>query len=98
MRKAGRVVQRIGAGDLTARAQLGCHAPDEIGTVAKAVNDMLTRLERQDAQQKELLAAVSHELRMPMTRIRLISEMAKDGSIAAMHHDLEHSRISSTMQ
>lgn len=84
-----RVVQRIGAGDLTARAQLGCHAPDEIGTVANAVNDMVTRLERQDAQQKELLAAVSHELRTPLARIRLISEIAKDGASATMHDELE---------
>lgn len=71
------VVQRIGEGELGARAQLGCHAPDEIGVVAHAVNDMAAKLERQSKSQRELLASVSHELRTPLSRIRLLSELAR---------------------
>ncbi len=72
------VVRKIGQGDLTARAQLGCHEPDEIGLVSEAVNDMAARIEKQIADQRELLATVSHEMRTPLARIRIISEIARD--------------------
>jgi signal transduction histidine kinase len=72
------VVRKIGEGDLTARAQLGCNEPDEIGLVSEAVNDMAARIEKQIADQRELLATVSHEMRTPLARIRIISEIARD--------------------
>jgi signal transduction histidine kinase len=72
------VVRRIGSGDLKARTDLGCYEPDEIGVVADAVNDMAARIEKQIADQRELLATVSHEMRTPLARIRIISEIARD--------------------
>lgn len=72
------VVRKIGAGDLKARAQLGCSQPDEIGVVADAVNDMAARIDKQMNDQRELLATVSHELRTPLSRLRIISEIARD--------------------
>ncbi len=41
---------------------------------------MAARIERQLADQRELLAAVSHELRTPLARIRLLTEMAREGN------------------
>ncbi len=71
------VVKRIGSGDLKARAEPRTH--DEIGVVADAINEMATRIEKQLTDQRELLAAVSHELRTPLARMRLVSEIARDG-------------------
>lgn len=84
------VVRKIGEGDLTARAQLGCGQPDEIGLVADAVNDMAARIEKQIADQRELLATVSHELRTPLSRLRIISELARDaGATEKTFDDLD---------
>ena len=73
------VVKRIGSGDLKARAESSCYEEDEIGVVADAVNEMASRIEKQLTDQRELLAAVSHELRTPLARMRLVSEIARDG-------------------
>ncbi len=73
------VVKRIGGGDLKARAGMSCQSLDEIGVVAEAINEMATRIEKQLTDQRELLAAVSHELRTPLARMRLVSEIARDG-------------------
>ena len=72
------VVKRIGAGDFSARSEIGCHEPDEIGVVSEAVNEMAARIQKQISQQRELLAAVSHELRTPLARVRIISELGRD--------------------
>lgn len=81
------VVKRIGAGDLKARAQMSCQSQDEIGVVAEAINEMAARIEKQLTDQRELLAAVSHELRTPLARMRLVSEIARDGGATAKTFD-----------
>lgn len=74
-----RVAREIGEGKLGSRVSLDRRHADEVGVVAETVNDMAARIEKQLADQRELLAAVSHELRTPLARIRLITEMARDG-------------------
>jgi len=84
------VVQKIGTGDLKARTQLSCYQPDEIGVVAEAVNDMAARIEKQMADQRELLATVSHEMRTPLARVRIISEIAREtGATPKTFDDLD---------
>jgi signal transduction histidine kinase len=73
------VVKRIGDGDLSARTEWSCYEPDEIGVVADAVNEMANRIEKQVKDQRELLATVSHELRSPFARVRVITELGRDG-------------------
>ncbi len=73
------VVKRLGGGDLKARAVMSARSLDEIGVVADAINEMASRIEKQLTDQRELLAAVSHELRTPLARMRLVSEIARDG-------------------
>lgn len=65
-----RVVQDIGNGKLSSRARLARGAHGEVGRLAVVVNDMAERIEKQLALQRELLAAVSHELRSPLARMR----------------------------
>jgi two-component system, OmpR family, sensor kinase len=69
------VTRAIGAGDLKSRARLGRHQPGEIGILAESINFMAGRIEKQIQDQKELLAAVSHEVRTPLARLRVVEEL-----------------------
>ncbi len=74
-----RVAGDLGRGRLDSRVEVGCYAPDEVGVVGEAMNDMAGRIQKQLKDQRELLATVSHELRTPLSRIRLLTEIARDG-------------------
>ncbi len=73
-----RVVQDIGQGRLASRMKLGHHNAGELGAIAIAVNDMASRIERQIEDQRNLLAAVSHEIRSPLARMRFMVETLRD--------------------
>jgi signal transduction histidine kinase len=79
LRHLARVAERIGQGQLSSRAELGRHQPGEVGVLADALNDMAARIEKQLADQRELVAAVSHEIRAPLARLRVIVELLRDG-------------------
>jgi len=72
-----RVTREIGSGNLVSRVRLGRHHMGEVGVLADAVNDMARRIERQLNDQRELLAAVSHEIRSPLARLRVLSELLR---------------------
>jgi two-component system, OmpR family, sensor kinase len=75
-----KVVRDIGEGHLDARMQLCQHGHrGELGVVARAVNSMAEKIERQIAAQRELLAAVSHEIRSPLGRLRMLVELEREG-------------------
>ncbi|MDY7230493.1 ATP-binding protein [Hyalangium sp. s54d21] len=74
-----RAASALGAGKLETRVKLGRGASGEMGVLAEAFNDMAARIERQMADQRELLAAVSHELRTPLARMRVLTEILRDG-------------------
>lgn len=75
-----RVAQELGEGNLKARATVDRHTEGEARLLGEAINEMADRIERQLADQRELLAAVSHELRTPLGHLRLLAELARDGS------------------
>ena len=56
---------------------------DEITHLAQTMNDMLDRLQRADAAQRAFVSNASHELRSPLTAIRVISESSPSGIDAA---------------
>lgn len=72
------VVDAIGEGRLDRRAQLHPHDAGELGALARSVNTMAERIERQVEQQRELLAVVSHEIRSPLARMRFMVETLRD--------------------
>jgi len=78
------VVQRFGDGDLTARARVTPRARDEVARVAHAIDQMADRIERQVREERQLLAVVSHELRTPLARIRVLTELVRDGQLTAL--------------
>ncbi|MBN8748342.1 Sensor protein RstB [Xylophilus ampelinus] len=71
-----RSVQRFGEGDLSARAR--DDGEDEVADLARRFNDAATRIEQLIRSHKSLLANASHELRSPLTRIRMGLELMGD--------------------
>jgi len=79
--------QRIARGDFSARVHLT--EVDELSDVAEAFNLMGDELQKSFARQRELeqarrdlIAAVSHDLRTPLTSIRAMIEALADGVVA----------------
>lgn len=66
----------------------------EVRSAGTAFLDMRNRLERQNEQRKMMMSGISHDLRTPLTRLRLgLSMMSSDmppdaGEIAAMESDI----------
>jgi signal transduction histidine kinase len=70
--------QRYGAGDFA--TPIPQRSRDELGQVAQQVNAMADGLQRMLQGQRELLLAISHELRSPLTRARLNAELVAEGT------------------
>ncbi|SEO45774.1 sensor histidine kinase [Actinacidiphila rubida] len=69
-----RTVTAISAADLARRVpDPGTH--DEVGDLARTMNDMLRRLEDSAARQRRFVADASHELRSPLAVIRTTLEV-----------------------
>jgi signal transduction histidine kinase len=67
--------------------------PEEIRSVAKALNRMRQRITALIDNRTKMLAAISHDLRTPITRMRLRSEFIEDeGHRSRMLHDLDQMR------
>ena len=74
-----RTARRLGEGELAARTGLG-RRRDEVGVLARTLDEMAERLDERLRADKELLADVSHELRTPLARIRVALELLEDGA------------------
>jgi signal transduction histidine kinase len=72
------VTRELGQGNLQSRVRLGRHHRGELSVLAESVNEMAERIERQLREQRELLAVVSHEVRSPLARLRISSELLRD--------------------
>lgn len=72
-------------------APLPANGPAEIRTVNESFNRMVTDLGKLEEDRAVLLAGISHDLRTPLTRLRLELEMANlpDDARGAMISDLE---------
>ncbi|MGI9584885.1 MAG: sensor histidine kinase [Acidimicrobiia bacterium] len=71
--------RKVGEGDLSARADVV--GSDEIASVAVAVNDMASDLERSRRREREFLMDVGHDLRTPLTTIRGYAEALDSGAV-----------------
>jgi two-component system OmpR family sensor kinase len=78
LERVAEAAHRFGDGNLTARTDIDARASPEVREVAHAFDAMATRVERMVRDQRDLLAAVSHELRSPLGRARVALELARD--------------------
>jgi two-component system sensor histidine kinase BaeS len=79
--------RRLAGGDLSTR--VGAHSVDEIGQLAAAFDDMAERLEQSFGRERaleegrrELISAVSHDLRTPLATTRAMVEALADRVVA----------------
>ena len=69
-------VERFGAGDLTHRIEI--RRRDELGSLATSINAMADEIQRMLDAKRQLLLAISHELRSPLTRAKVSVELLTD--------------------
>jgi two-component system osmolarity sensor histidine kinase EnvZ len=82
LRDLTRAAEEIGRGRTPPPVAEG--GPQEIATLARAFNRMASELKRADEDRALLLAGVSHDLRTPLSRIRLGIEMLDDKGDGAL--------------
>ncbi len=76
--KLSETTRALAAGDLAARS--GLTRDDELGVLARRVDDMAAQIESMLANERELLANVAHELRTPLSRIGVALDLAGEGN------------------
>ncbi len=83
-----RAAQRIGGGE--PHQPLAEAGPRELRTVAAAFNRMASSLESMERERAMVLAGISHDVRTPLSRLRLGLEMsgAEHGASEAMSADI----------
>ncbi len=67
-----RTISKMGEGDLSVRAAE--HGHDEIRTLAENINTMAEQLEHLDQARNQFVSNASHELRTPMTTMKILLE------------------------
>ena len=65
-------IQKISAGQLHQRIETKGH--DEFAHLSEAINNMTTRLEQMDSSRQEFVSNVSHELKTPLSSIKVLTE------------------------
>jgi two-component system osmolarity sensor histidine kinase EnvZ len=81
--------------EMVGRGQIPAPLPEdgaeELSRLATAFNTMAADLQRHEKDRSEVLAGISHDLRTPLTRLRLEAEMsvADDGARQAVVTDIE---------
>ncbi len=78
LRAIGEAAERLGRGD-AGTALDEANGPDEVRRAAAAFNAMGARLRRFVDDRTRMLAAVSHDLRTPITNLRLRVELLDEG-------------------
>ncbi|MGO1590579.1 MAG: MtrAB system histidine kinase MtrB [Ancrocorticia sp.] len=83
VQEASRNAQRLADGAFDARMVVRgddelAHLAESFNQMAESISDQVGRLERMSAVQQEFVSAVSHELRSPVTTIRMAGQLIYD--------------------
>jgi signal transduction histidine kinase len=88
LRDLGATARALGTGNLAARADTR-RGPPDIRELASTVNDMADRLEQLVRAQRTFVADASHQLRTPLTALRLRLDTLEDVIGEDRHADYE---------
>ena len=77
VRSLGQGVRRVSEGELDVRIEQ--RTEDEFGVLTRAFNHMVQRVSETIRARNQLLLDVSHELRSPLTRLKVALELIPDG-------------------
>ncbi|MEH6636429.1 MAG: ATP-binding protein [Halioglobus sp.] len=78
--------RRLANGELDTRLQVRNHGGDETDELARDFNSMAEQLQERIQAQKRLLGDVSHELRSPLTRLRIALALAQENGQASSQY------------
>lgn len=81
VRRLAAAAEALG-GDLD-RPPLAVEGPTEVRQGARAFNRMQAQLKRREAERTHMLAAITHDLQTPLTRLRLRMEAVDDPALRA---------------
>ncbi|GAA4825480.1 sensor histidine kinase [Nocardioides caeni] len=73
-------------------------ADDEIGRLARTMNDMLARLQRARDRQEQFVGDASHELRSPLSSLRQVAEVARAHPEAVGHEELSETVLEEALR
>lgn len=79
IKKLSEGVRQISQGDFD--SSIDINRKDELGSLADAINEMKVNISNMIKSKQSLLIDVSHELRSPLTRIKLANEFIEDEKI-----------------
>jgi signal transduction histidine kinase len=85
---------RVAGGDFSAR--MGTSGPQELSKLGEAFDDMTARLERADADQRQFLADVAHEIATPINSVSGFALALADGAAASPEQRAEASAVITT--
>lgn len=86
MLRLTRTSRALAAGDFGAR--VGLIRDDELGDLARTIDEMAEKIQDTLASEKQLLATISHELRTPLARANVALELLRDESPPAKSGEL----------
>ncbi len=72
-------IKRIGSGELNHRISINSN--DEFGELSKEINAMTDDIENMLEAKRQLLLAISHELRSPITRAKVAASLLEKGQL-----------------
>lgn len=78
IRRVQNTVHRMIDGDYQAHPNLSKMGDDELGLLAKDVVKLSTRLAESELARKQMLSDISHELRSPLARLDVATELTRD--------------------
>lgn len=82
LRQMQKTIERFGKGDFSAR--VNTRRGDELGQLARTVDQMAERIDLLLKSQRRLLQDISHELRSPLARLGVAVELARGGGDAVV--------------
>ena len=80
LRAAEQTTRLIAGGDLSVRVPIPEGRGDEVGDLARSINQMAAELDRAQKLERQFLLSVSHDLRTPLTSIRGFAEAIAEGT------------------